>query len=296
MKNDSAVNLARVFDKLHVHYDAICLFCVSRDSISQLKYPVEGNETLAISQQLRWSKSLRPVVHDLVSPEDHLAVYEFLLPHSMQSALPAPDSQAEIAFRSPNEHWKKLVIQPITFKDGKADEILYLLTDQTKLFNQFEELKALSERDELTYLFNRRRLTQMMEKEYRGMKSCGVLFFDVNNLKPINDQQGHDAGDALLRLVAESLRSVVNREVHAFRYGGDEFIVVAKDCTEEHMDTLVIMCRNRLNTLSRESGIQVSVAVGKAWESAPEDVYDLIRAADKDMYINKRRMKEEIES
>ena len=287
------MNLARIFEKLHTHYDAICLFQVSTDSIFQLKYPITGNETLAASQHLSWSKALLPVVRNLVSESDHLAVYDFLLPSSLQAALPSMDSSAEIVFRSQNDHWKKLVVHPLSFKDGKADEILYLLTDQTVEFNRFESLKALSERDELTFLYNRTKLNQMIDMEYSELDTCGVLFFDVNNLKPINDYQGHDAGDALLCLVAESLRSVVNRDVHAFRYGGDEFLVVAPNCTQEHMDTLVIMCLNRMRTLSQEQGIAVSVAVGKAWSDAQRDinVFNLIRSADREMYLNKQTMK-----
>ena len=290
----SVMNLARIFEKLHAHYDAICLFQVSTDSIFQLKFPITGDETLASSQRLSWSKSLRPVVSSVVSPDDHLAVYDFLLPHNLQAALPAMESSAEIAFRSQNNHWKKLVVHPLSFKDGKADEILYLLTDQTLEFHQFESLKALSERDELTYLYNRTKLNQMIDMEYSSLSTCGVLFFDVNNLKPVNDAQGHDAGDRLLCLVAESLRSVVNRDVRAFRYGGDEFLVVAPNCTAEHMDTLILMCQNRMHTLSTEQGIPVSVAVGKAWSDAQRDInlYNLIRIADREMYRNKRIMKQ----
>lgn len=292
---NTTIDLTRIFDKLHVHYDAICLFQISTDSIFQLKFPVEGNETLASGQYLSWSKSLRPVVSDVVSPDDHLAVYDFLLPHNLQQALPTPDSRAEIAFRSQNNHWKNLVVHPLSFKDGKVDEILYLLTDQTLQLNRFEELKALSERDALTDLFNRTKFNQLSDMEYGELRSCGVLFFDVNNLKPVNDAQGHDAGDRLLRLVAESLRSVANRDVQAFRYGGDEFLIVAKNCTREYLDILIRMCQNRLRTLSQESGIHASVAVGKAWSDAQRDinVHNLIRIADREMYKNKRLMKQD---
>ena len=289
----SVMNLARVFEKLHTHYDAICLFQVSTDSIFQLKYPISCDETLAASQQLCWSKALLPVVRNLVSESDHLAVYNFLLPASLQEALPTMESRAEIVFRSQNDHWKKLVVHPLSFKDGKVDEILYLLTDQTLEFSRFDSLKALSERDELTYLYNRTKLNQMIDQEYSDLDTCGVLFFDVNNLKPINDYQGHDVGDTLLCIVAESLRSVVNRDVQAFRYGGDEFLVVAPNCTKEHLDTLVIMCLDRMRMLSQKQGIAASVAVGKAWSDAHRDIniFNLIRSADREMYLNKQAMK-----
>lgn len=283
--------LGRVFDKLQLHYDAICLFSVSQDTVEQLKFPVEGNDVLNSGRSLRWSEALWPVVRDIVSPEDREAVYDFLLPSHVQDVLRAESDQAEIAFRSQSEHWKKIILHPLSFRDGTVDEVLYLLIDQTLTFGQFEALRALSERDELTYLYNRTKLLQMMQREYRALSSCGVLFFDMNNLKAANDSRGHEAGDRLICQVAESLRSIVNRDVHAFRYGGDEFIVVAANCSEEMMDTFILMCQNRLNTLNRKSGLSASVAVGKAWSAAPCDVPALIHLADRDMYDHKRRMK-----
>lgn len=287
------IDLARIFEKIHLHYDAICLFSVSKDAIYQLKFPVEGNDVLNSGRSLCWSEALWPVVRDIIAPEDQQAVYDFLLPGSVLDALTNENATAEIVFRSQNEHWKKIILHPLSFTDGLVDDVLYLLIDQTLTFGRFQHLKALSERDELTDLFNRTKLLQLMQEDYKNLKSCGVLFFDMNNLKTANDTHGHDAGDRLICLVAESLRSVVNRSVHAFRYGGDEFLVVAENCLEEQMDTLILMCRNRLGTLSRRAGVTVSVAVGKAWSAAPCDIHTLIHRADRDMYRDKRRMKTE---
>ena len=291
--NANPIDLSHIFEKIQLHYDAICLFSISQDIAYQLKFPVEGSDVLNSSQSLCWSEALWPVVRDIIAPEDQQAVYDFLLPSSMISALKNEHSSTEIAFRSQNEHWKRIVLHPLSFKDGMVDDVLYLLIDQTLTFSHFQELKALNERDELTYLFNRTKLLQLMQDEYTRLTSCGVLFFDMNNLKAANDAHGHAAGDQLICILAESLRSVVNRSVHAFRYGGDEFIVVAENCPEEQMDALILMCRNRLNTLSRRAGVTVSVAVGKAWSEAPCDVHALIHRADRDMYREKRRMKTE---
>lgn len=291
MPSESHIDLACIFSKLHLHYDAICLFSVSQDAIFQLKFPVDGNDVLNSGRNLRWSDALWPVVRDIIIPEDQQAVYDFLLPGSVLDALPDENSQAEIAFRSQNEHWKKIILHPLSFKDGLVDDVLYLLVDQTMTFGRFQELKTLSERDELTDLYNRTKLLQFMQDEYKSLTSCGVLFFDMNNLKTANDTQGHEAGDRLICLVAESLRSVTNRNVQAFRYGGDEFLIVAGNCLEEQLDTLILMCRNRLGTLSRRAGVSISVAVGKAWSEAPCDIHALIHRADRDMYRNKRQMK-----
>ena len=289
----SVMNLARVFEKLHTHYDAICIFQVSTDSIFQLKYPISCDETLAASQQLCWSKALLPVVRNLVSESDHLAVYDFLLPSSLQEALPTMESRAEIVFRSQNDHWKKLVVHPLSLKDGKVDEILYLLTDQTVEFSRFDSLKALSERDELTYLYNRTKLNQMIDQEYSDLDTCGVLFFDVNNLKPINDYQGHDVGDTLLCIVAESLRSVVNRDVQAFRYGGDEFAVIMKKIGDEQaaIKKGTEIC-SALHKCALEENLSCLSSCGIAlWSSDDEMLENVIERADKALYRAKQENK-----
>ena len=286
------IELASIFEKIQLHYDAICLFSVSKDSIYQLKFPVEENDTLNSARTLRWSEALFPVVRDIVLQADWQAVYDFLLPGSVQDALPTPDSHAEISFRSRNDHWKKIILHPLSFKDGLVDDVLYLLIDQTLTFGRFQEMKTLSELDQLTDLYNRNKLLQMIHDDYQNLSSCGILFFDMNNLKSANDTQGHDAGDRLICMVAESLRSVTGRSVQAFRYGGDEFLIVACNCPEEQLDTLILMCQNRLNTLSARAGATVSVAVGKAWSAAPFDMHVLIHRADRDMYQNKRNMKQ----
>ena len=115
-----------------------------------------------------------------------------------------------------------------------------------------------------------------------------MLFFDVNSLKQVNDRQGHAAGDALLRQVADSIRSITSRNVLAYRYGGDEFIAVVGNHPVSYMELLVELCESRMSLLSRRSGIVSSVAVGRSYAVAPFSVMELIRRADADMYARKR--------
>lgn len=159
------------------------------------------------------------------------------------------------------------------------------LTDQLAA-----EEREMAEHDELTGLSNRTKLANMMA-EYRGLSSCGVLFFDVNHLKTVNDTEGHQQGDVLLRLVADGIASIVGERVHGYRYGGDEFLVVACDGEERELDELVERWKARMRELADEHRVTATAAVGCAWSEAPFALSDLIRRADTAMYADKQRVK-----
>lgn len=92
------------------------------------------------------------------------------------------------------------------------------------------ELVTLANTDALTGLNNRRRfmelLTQHFDRVGNASNNGALLYLDLDGFKPINDQYGHDAGDAVLRIVAERLRRVVREQDHLGRLGGDEFAVL----------------------------------------------------------------------
>lgn len=92
------------------------------------------------------------------------------------------------------------------------------------------ELVTLANTDTLTGLNNRRRfmelLTQHVAQVRDGANAGALLYLDLDGFKPINDQYGHDVGDAVLRIVAERLQRMVREQDHLGRLGGDEFAVV----------------------------------------------------------------------
>lgn len=166
---------------------------------------------------------------------------------------------------------------------------LYLNGYYTDLTEQIaSEEREMAEHDELTGLFNRTKLAHMCKGEYQTLKTCGVLFFDVNHLKTVNDTQGHSAGDSLLRLVADSIRSITNRRVHGYRYGGDEFIVVVCNGEESELLSLIGLCRSRMNLLAADRKMIATAAVGTAWSKAPFVLEALIQKADQAMYADKQ--------
>jgi diguanylate cyclase (GGDEF)-like protein/PAS domain S-box-containing protein len=98
-----------------------------------------------------------------------------------------------------------------------------------------DKLRSQAIRDPLTGLFNRRYMEETLERELRRAdrhsSTVGVIMFDVDRLKPINDQYGHDAGDVLLKAVGELLVRMFRGEDVACRFGGDEFTVILPEAS-----------------------------------------------------------------
>lgn len=150
------------------------------------------------------------------------------------------------------------------------------------------ELVQLSRTDGLTGLYNQRHFYAVLDSEIsrarRQGRALSLLLIDVDDFKRYNDRFGHLAGDAALGRVAEALRRACRRDIDtAYRYGGDEFILVLPEA--DRADAEGIAARAR--TLIEEDGISLTVSVGIASLRNGQDLKALIREADKAMYRDK---------
>lgn len=165
------------------------------------------------------------------------------------------------------------------------------LQDELKKSN--EMLKQLSNTDPLTLLYNRRYMTEMLEKEMQRAERKGsnlsMVMIDIDHFKRINDQYGHQNGDHVLMAVAILSKVGLRSYDFAARYGGEEFILVLPETS--HADALVIAERLRSRVLTHSfsgalRGLTVTISMGVA--TYPTDfitsVADLVREADEAMY------------
>lgn len=152
-------------------------------------------------------------------------------------------------------------------------------------------LRSAAETDALTNLPNRYAFQQYMVESIDEGYTLGVLLFDVNYLKKINDTKGHAAGDELLRKSADCISTCFGSkdENNCFRLGGDEFAAVMKNPTSELIEREI----QRFMMEQQRRQISVSWGYALATELANASVDDLIEAADKRMYQQKKTMHEE---
>jgi len=161
-----------------------------------------------------------------------------------------------------------------------------------------ETLRMQSTRDSLTGLFNRRYLTESLDREVRradrNARPLGIVLLDLDQFKPFNDAHGHEAGDALLRAFGRFIQKHTRGEDIACRYGGDEFVILLVDADldvarrraeelREGFAKLVVRHMNqKLDSVSFSMGIAAFPLHGLTSE-------DLLAAADEALYDAKAK-------
>lgn len=153
--------------------------------------------------------------------------------------------------------------------------------------------------DDLTGLYNRRGFISLCQKylklSQRTRKEALLLFADLNGLKRINDNFGHQEGDRALVEIADLLRSTFRESDIIARIGGDEFTVLAAGVSPEETDTLIgrLEARMELQKNKGGKGYTYSISVGFARYNPDQDctVEELLSKADEAMYARKRSQK-----
>lgn len=183
-----------------------------------------------------------------------------------------------------------VMVQDVTDRHRAQEELLR----QSAI--HAEELRALSLIDELTQLHNRRGLftlgEQQMRVANRQNRPLLLLFADLNGMKGINDQLGHDEGDRALRDTAALLRKTFRESDILCRLGGDEFVVVCDffgTSPQALQDRLRSNLAEHNETLGRRYRLSVSVGVAFYDPADPQPLADLLNRADQAMYHNKRQ-------
>ena len=178
------------------------------------------------------------------------------------------------------------------FMAAVADQVAIAL-DRARQFSR--EART----DHLTGLANRREFERVMEREValgeRHDRRLSMMMIDLDNLKRINDRQGHRDGDAALRLVAQQLQRVVRASDVCARVGGDEFAVAMPETTIERAREVAGRLRASIKqaSLSSKSSEPVAVSIGVASWRPGQDWQAVYQVADGDLYEDKRRRKAE---
>ena len=151
------------------------------------------------------------------------------------------------------------------------------------------EAQALS--DALTGLYNRAGWEQLAASEdgrnRRYGKSSAVVVIDLDDLKLVNDSNGHAAGDELLRCAADALTQASRTDDIVARLGGDEFAIIGVNCDKAGGEAL----RERVTQALHQSGVRASL--GMAMANARNDIASALTLADVQMYEEKRLKKSE---
>lgn len=187
---------------------------------------------------------------------------------------------------------------PLTDEQGKitgAAEIFSDISPKTELLSRIEELQKQALIDPLTLAGNRRYADIDLQIKFDEMRrygwQFGIIFVDLDNMKNINDRYGHEAGDLSLKMVARTMQSSVRASDLVCRWGGDEFIAIIANATNDMFyamsDRLRILVSQSFIT-TPSALIQNTVSVGATIAQTDDTVETLFQRADRLLYLSKQ--------
>jgi diguanylate cyclase (GGDEF)-like protein/PAS domain S-box-containing protein len=237
---------------------------------------------------------------NLIHPDEMPAIQQFLSDIKVPVALSGL-STYRLRNKAGDYCWFEARWAALQDSSGEVVELHTVARDVTarklaeeQLSVQAAELHRLSQKDELTGLYNRRGFLHMarasFSQAYADGRRAAVIFVDLNGMKRINDEQGHDVGDAALRDAAGVLTAAHNESDVVARLGGDEFVVFAPDFSERDLEALRLRLRELSDAETKRHGrsYRLSMSVGAAFmPGSATSLEQLLDEADAAMYTHK---------
>uniref|UniRef100_E6QK35 Diguanylate cyclase n=1 Tax=mine drainage metagenome TaxID=410659 RepID=E6QK35_9ZZZZ len=242
---------------------------------------------------------------------DHIHGADLARMEEMMRKLREGDDKLTLQFRMLHKNggyrWMEIKARAVRdIKTGELKEIVSVMRDVSDRVAREKEMKdavaraeALAMTDELTGLGNRRGFDEMLDAAWRQSAAqqtpLSVLMIDADNFKLFNDEHGHLAGDACLRMLAGLISNCIRKPAdYAARYGGEEFSVILPNTDAPVAQTIAERIRFTIASSSVRSAsldgasITVSIGITTRIANASQSPRDFIRAADAALYDAKR--------
>lgn len=182
-----------------------------------------------------------------------------------------------------------------------AGEIFYDNSEVNELNLRIEELEQLALLDNLTGIANRRYIEIQLHSRLNEYKrfgwQFGLLFIDIDHFKKVNDQHGHDAGDKVLKMVANVLIKNSRSFDLAGRWGGEEFILIVANVNAEQLYVIAHKFRNLINLSNfriDSNFLNITVSIGATLVHAKDTTKTIVSRADRLMYESKKKGRNQV--
>lgn len=210
----------------------------------------------------------------------------------------SPDMQAFLLHKSGHRVLVRIRAFPLQGSDGRPNGMVELFSDlsrQQSARERIEELQKLALLDPLTQVGNRRFGEIQLETRLSELKrygwSFGVLFADIDHFKSVNDRFGHDVGDKVLQMVAQTLTNTLRSNDSVCRWGGEEFLALVINVSEDQL----VGVAGKVHSLVQQSSylhlgapLNVTICIGATMADPGDTVETLVRRADQLMYQGKK--------
>ena len=210
---------------------------------------------------------------------------------NMLFALPMEKENLEIQFQD-DQLYYSVQKNEMEWVDGRT-AYLHILYDITKMKLSEIELMSMAYIDKASGIGNKNSAQINIQKLVNDKVMFALTFIDMDKLKYINDNYGHNEGDYALRTLAQFLKSSIREKELVFRLGGDEFVLILLGCDETTADMIMQRIRNNAVSLAQEKPFDINFSYGVYIHTADktETVSEILTVADEKMYIDKRQRK-----
>lgn len=253
-----------------------CKAGVSKEKDNLQDVPYEGIIEAWFAQ---FQESNNVIIHDIEEcKKTSEAIYEQLKPQGVNTLVTRPIkiNGKMVGFygvdNPPEEKLHEI--------SNLIDMIEFMISFMIRLRDNADALEHSALYDQLTDCKNRKALDWAYTEKLEKYFPLAVVMCDINGLKEINDQKGHDAGDKFIVQAAQTLKSVFGKR-HVYRFGGDEFIAVLPNITHPAFQKLLETAKSQLGDTA-SLGTTISGTKDTDFES-------LLKAADAEMYENKKQ-------
>ena len=166
----------------------------------------------------------------------------------------------------------------------------YTVISNTRDALRIAQLTYYKDTDTNTKVYNKNKYEEMITSYYPAINHLAIIFFDLNNLKKINDELGHAMGDYVITTLASAIRSQATDSCRAYRIGGDEFVMVLENPAAGEAELIIAAIKEQLCAHNETGPVSVSTAAGYAYGKG-SNILEIAKEADEKMYENKHFIK-----
>lgn len=254
--------------------------------------------SIAKLRGLSVEEALKESLEQSMTPESLASMQKTLsgtLVHSIGSGTVSEVIEVVQTCRDGRDIHVEVVVSPVADSDGRLKEFVGISRDISIRKKTEALLRHQSTHDGLTGLYNRAFLDEELKRRAAGTEfPVSVIAADLDGLKRVNDTQGHDAGDRLLKGATEILQMAFRGNDVIARTGGDEFIILLHGMgIEAAIISLerIRVCTHLYNT--HHEGPPVSISLGAATAENAEEIPLALKTADENMYADKLSRKQQ---
>lgn len=246
------------------------------DSITAKKDKLQKLSMNIVSLWMENFKEEKPYYIADVSKQKEEPVYNMLHEQNVDRLLAVPLKRdgniiGFLGVDNPVNHYEDMAL---------LSSIQYFVTNSLEKRVQQDRMRYLSYRDMLTGLYNRNKYISIVKAaKDKILKNVGVAYIDLNGLKAINDNYGHSNGDKFICTAADTFKMVFPD--NSYRIGGDEFVIIEQNIERDKYEERITALKNIMQDK------QVSISIGVLWREYVDDLEELLKAADKLMYMEK---------